>query len=109
MSLLRHAVADLTYAPASPTPGSPVVLTCSIGPPANDDPTPTGTVEFLDSNGNALGGAPVPINPCTNPVACASYSVSLPDGSYTFSVNYSGDSNYQSASPAADVAFTVSG
>lgn len=68
--------------------GEAVTLTAELAPTLSWQPTPTGSVTFLDGN-NVLGDAPLSSG------TAAFATATLTAGNHTLSAAYSGDSNFQ--------------
>jgi hypothetical protein len=97
--------------PSGATPGAPVGVTVTLTPPDAADLTPTGAIiPCTDSacpTNLTVSGASCGVNlQCTlsagaGNTATVSFSLTLPAGSTTFSVEYSGDAIYNFEVPAA--------
>jgi probable HAF family extracellular repeat protein len=87
------ATTTTLQAPATASPGSPVVFTATVTAILRRD-TPTGTVTFLMGE-NILGSAPL-----SNGVATFTDS-SLPTGEDSITASYGGDTNFEGSSSAA--------
>jgi large repetitive protein len=94
------------------TPGTPVTVTVTLTPPSPASPTPTGTIvpcspvlacpTTLTVSGAHCNSTPIcTLSPGAGNTATVSFNISFPAGTTTFSVQYSGDSNYNFEVPAS--------
>ena len=91
---------SLTVSPGAATVGQTVTLTATLVPSSSSTTSPTGTVNFVNLDGTALGSAPL------NGLSAQLTISTLAQGSYIVTAVYSGDSLYAaSTSPAQS--FTV--
>jgi uncharacterized protein (TIGR03437 family) len=106
-------IISYSFNPATTTPGTPVTVTVTLTPPSPSDQTPTGS--FFPCTAGAcpttlsVSGASCNSTPqCTlsgggaGNTATASFNITFPAGTTTFSVEYSGDGNYKFEIPGAD-------
>ena len=96
-----------TLSVTSPNPtaalGSPVVLNVTVNPAVLGGPTPTGSVTFFDGANPIMPNGTTPL---VNGMASITVST-LPSGSNTITVSYTGNLNYFPNHPAANVVIMV--
>ena len=92
------ATSTTLSAPASVSAGQPTTLTATVGPTADGQPSPTGSVQFLDGT-TALGTGM--LDPGTG---MATYQTSsLAAGQHSITATYGGDSLYGTSTSAAQI------
>ena len=103
-----------TFNPASgaATPGTPVTVTVTLTPPSPSNPTPTGTIipcspvlacpTTLTVSGAHCNSTPLcTLSPGAGNTATVSFTILFPAGTTTFSIEYSGDGNYNLEVPTS--------
>jgi len=91
----------LTSAPNPSTYGQPVELTATVSAAGSGQPTPTGTVTFLDGASPVGSGVDLDGGTATLPIS------TLTAGTHSITAVYSGDSNYPGATSSLPLTQTV--
>ncbi len=107
-------IISYTFNPPSgtATPGTPVTVTVTLTPPSPANPRPTGGIlpcspvlgcpTTLTVSGANCNSTPLcTLSPGAGNTATASFNISFPAGTTTFSVEYSGDANYNFELPVS--------
>ena len=107
-------IISYTFNPASgaATPGTPVTVTVTLTPPSPASPTPTGTIipcspvlscptTLTVSGAHCNSTALCTLSPGAGNTATVSFTILFPAGTTTFSVEYSGDGNYNLEIPTS--------
>jgi hypothetical protein len=95
--------------PSTAAANAPILFTATVAAPSSTDPTPTGSIEFLDADETVLATETLAAGP--GGTASASFTTSFTGAGALnlINVQYAGDFNYLAAAGSAYVTITTKG